>query len=135
MNYLLIQMFYFSDLWSKMLAADVYSAFQESQSSGEESLTKIGKRFKETFLCSGGSVSANEVFRRFRGRDPSHKALVKSLNLKPWKVECLTWADCKFFEFEWHWIIQCLLTFNIMLSMINTHFKISLKTRAAVNTQ
>lgn len=63
-----------------MLAADVYSAFQESN--GEESQQKIGKRFKETFLCLGGSVPANEVFRRFRGRDPSLKALINSLNLK-----------------------------------------------------
>lgn len=65
-----------------MLAADVYSAFQESSADDADHQRKISRRFKETFLALGGSVSANEVFRRFRGRDPSLKALIKSLNLQ-----------------------------------------------------
>ncbi|OXU26067.1 hypothetical protein TSAR_002648 [Trichomalopsis sarcophagae] len=71
---------YYSDLWSKMLAADVYSAFQESHGDADHQ-RKIGGRFKDTFLSLGGSVPANEVFRRFRGRDPSLKALIKHLKI------------------------------------------------------
>lgn len=65
-----------------MLAADVYSAFQEAPNGDLEHQKKIAKRYKETFLALGGSVHSSEVFRRFRGRDPSVKALLKSLNLK-----------------------------------------------------
>lgn len=68
---------YFSHLYSKMLAADVCEAFSDPSND----ITSIGKRFKETFLRSGGSISTPEVFRRFRGRDPSHEALLKRLDL------------------------------------------------------
>ncbi|KAJ8683850.1 hypothetical protein QAD02_019642 [Eretmocerus hayati] len=72
---------YFCSLWSKMLGADVYSAFQEVPANDSESRRKIGQRYKETFLYSGGSKSPSEVFRLFRGRDPSYESLIKSLNL------------------------------------------------------
>lgn len=68
---------YFSHLYSNMLAADVYEAFTDNKND----VTTIGKRFKETFLACGGTVCTPEVFRRFRGRDPSHEALLKNLNL------------------------------------------------------
>ncbi|XP_015119839.1 probable cytosolic oligopeptidase A [Diachasma alloeum] len=73
---------YYSNLWSQMMAADVYSAFAEVR--GDEGKAReIAGRFKETFLALGGSVPAGEVFRRFRGRDPNSKALLRSLGLKP----------------------------------------------------
>lgn len=68
---------YFSHLYSSMLAADVYEAFMDNKND----VSVIGKRFKETFLACGGTVCTPEVFRRFRGRDPSHEALLKNLNL------------------------------------------------------
>lgn len=68
---------YFSHLYSNMLAADVCEAFIDPKND----VTTIGKRFKETFLASGGTVCTPEVFRRFRGRDPSYEALLKNLNL------------------------------------------------------
>ncbi|XP_014215125.1 probable cytosolic oligopeptidase A [Copidosoma floridanum] len=73
---------YYTDLWSKMLAADVYSAFQEAKGVDEEQ-RKIARRYKDTILTMGGSVAAGELFRRFRGRDPCVKAFIESLNLKP----------------------------------------------------
>lgn len=74
---------YFSHVWSKIYAADVYGAFHEaSLSQNEQDFLKVGERFRDTFLCLGGSLHPSEVFRRFRGRDPSHKALLKSLALK-----------------------------------------------------
>ncbi|XP_055852862.1 uncharacterized protein LOC129916759 [Episyrphus balteatus] len=66
---------YFSHLYSKVIAADIYDAFCD------KSPEETGKRFRETFLSSGGSVCTAEVFRRFRGRDPSVEALLKSLDL------------------------------------------------------
>lgn len=73
---------YYSNVWSDVLAADVYSAFWEaSKTQNENDFKEVGKRFRDTFLTCGGTVSTSEVFRRFRGRDPSPKALFKSLGL------------------------------------------------------
>jgi oligopeptidase A len=63
-----------------LVAADVYSAFDEVKQNDDE-IRKVGKRFRETFLSLGGSVHPSEVFRRFRGRDPCNKALVSNLGL------------------------------------------------------
>lgn len=74
---------YYSHVWSKLIGADVYSAFFEaSKSNNEKDFLEIGKRFRNTFLTYGGSLHPSEVFRRFRGRDPSVKALLRSLGLK-----------------------------------------------------
>lgn len=72
---------YYSHIWSKLIAADVYSAFHEVQGDNGE-IARVGKRFRDTFLALGGSCHPSEVFRKFRGRDPSPKALLKSLGLK-----------------------------------------------------
>uniref|UniRef100_A0A6B2EC97 oligopeptidase A n=1 Tax=Phlebotomus kandelakii TaxID=1109342 RepID=A0A6B2EC97_9DIPT len=72
---------YFSHVWSQVIAADVYSAFHEA-SSNPEALSTVGRRFRDTFLAMGGACAPAEVFRRFRGRDPSPKALISVLGLK-----------------------------------------------------
>ena len=59
-----------------MIAADAFSAFQESNLEDDEMMSKIGARFRDTFLCYGGGSPGSEVFRRFRGRDPSPDALL-----------------------------------------------------------
>lgn len=76
---------YFSDIWSRMVATDVYSAFYEAK--GEEKRAETGERYKDTFLALGGSCSPSEVFRRFRGRDPSPRALISALDLNKTKVD------------------------------------------------
>lgn len=74
---------YFSHIWSRLIAADVYSAFFEANKTQNESdFLEVGKRFRSTFLTYGGNLHPSEVFRRFRGRDPSAKALLRSLGLK-----------------------------------------------------
>lgn len=74
---------YFSHIWSRLVAADVYSAFFEaSKTQNENDFLEVGKRFRSTFLSYGGTLHPSEVFRRFRGRDPSVKALLRSLDLK-----------------------------------------------------
>lgn len=73
---------YYSHVWSRLIAADVYSAFFEaSKSQNKNEFVEVGKRFRNTFLSYGGNLHPSEVFRRFRGRDPSPKALLKSLGL------------------------------------------------------
>ncbi|CAH0754936.1 unnamed protein product, partial [Bemisia tabaci] len=68
---------YYSRIWSQMIAADMTSAFHEENQDSES----VGLRFRDTFLTFGGSCHASEVFRRFRGRDPSPTALLKQLGL------------------------------------------------------
>lgn len=78
---------YFSHVWSRLIAADVYSAFFEANKSQVESeFLEVGKRFRNTFMTYGGTLHPSEVFRRFRGRDPSPKALLRSLGLNKVKV-------------------------------------------------
>ncbi|CAG4946585.1 unnamed protein product [Parnassius apollo] len=75
---------YYCHLWSKMIAADIYSAFEEARQ-GDEDIMVVGRRYRDTFLAIGGACHPSEVFRRFRGRDPSPHALLKNLGL-PKKV-------------------------------------------------
>jgi len=42
----------------------------------------VTRRFRSTFLALGSSIPPAEVFRQFRGRDPSHEALLLHLGLK-----------------------------------------------------
>ncbi|XP_019889940.1 probable cytosolic oligopeptidase A isoform X2 [Ooceraea biroi] len=71
---------YFSKVWSEMIAADLYTAFQETRSDNSQQ-KEIGARFRNTFLSLGGSYPTAEVFRKFRGRDPSPQALLNNLGL------------------------------------------------------
>ena len=72
---------YFCATWSRMLAADAFSAFQEVGLENSEEVKKVARRFRKTFLATGSAVPAAEVFRQFRGRDPSHEALLINLGL------------------------------------------------------
>ncbi|EDW84732.1 uncharacterized protein Dwil_GK12976 [Drosophila willistoni] len=69
----------FSHLYSKLIAADISSSFINQRNIDD--YAAVGKRYKETFLSSGGSLPTAEVFRRFQGRDPSVEALLKSLEI------------------------------------------------------
>ena len=69
---------YYSYLWAEVLAQDAFAFFEE-----HGILSPIaGEHFKQTLLSQGGSASADELFRRFRGRDPDIEALLKSYGLK-----------------------------------------------------
>ncbi|KAG6460645.1 probable cytosolic oligopeptidase A [Manduca sexta] len=71
---------YYCRIWSRMIAADIYSTFEEARA-GDQDILAVGKRYRDTFLAVGGSCHPSEVFRRFRGRDPSPHALLKNLGL------------------------------------------------------
>ncbi|RZF33474.1 hypothetical protein LSTR_LSTR010130 [Laodelphax striatellus] len=68
---------YYSHIWSKMLAADIYNAFLEEDADE----AAVGARFRGTYLEFGGGCDPHEVFRRFRGRDPSPNAYLRYLGL------------------------------------------------------
>lgn len=77
---------YYSHVWSRMLAADAFSAYLEVGWENKEAVENISKRFRETFLSSGSKVAAAQVFRSFRGRDPTPEALLISLGLEGSRV-------------------------------------------------
>ncbi|XP_063705968.1 uncharacterized protein LOC134835047 [Culicoides brevitarsis] len=74
---------YFSHLHARLIAADVHSAFEEARKLGKEEVLKVGKRYRDTFMGLGGACDQKQAFRKFRGRDPSPKALLKTIKNSP----------------------------------------------------
>lgn len=72
---------YYSHTWSKMVAADIFSAFKEVDLDDPEAVRSVGVRYSTVVLGNGGSCHPSETFRQFRGRDPSTLALIKMLKL------------------------------------------------------
>ena len=68
---------YYSYKWAEVLSADAFEAFEEAGLDDPEALAQTGARFRETVLGLGGSAHPAEVFKAFRGRSPSHKALLR----------------------------------------------------------
>jgi len=64
---------YYSYKWAEVLSADAYSLFEET---GVLS-PAAGARFRDEILAVGGSRSAAESFRAFRGREPNVEALLR----------------------------------------------------------
>ncbi|MDT8287279.1 MAG: M3 family metallopeptidase [Elusimicrobiales bacterium] len=68
---------YYSYKWAEVLSADAFSAFEEAGLEDPEALSQTGARFRDTVLALGGSRHPSEVFKAFRGREPSPKALLR----------------------------------------------------------
>ena len=68
---------YYGYAWAQVLSADAYSAFEESGVFDPAT----GQRFRQNILEVGGSRSALESFRAFRGRDPQIDALLRHQGL------------------------------------------------------
>ena len=62
---------------AEVLSADAFSAFEEAGLDDPAAVAKVGRRFRETVLALGGSRHPAEVYRTFRGRDPSTAALLR----------------------------------------------------------
>ena len=77
---------YYGHTWAKMMAADAFSAYLESGFDDKEAVARISRRFRDTFLTCGSRVPAAQVFRLFRGRDPTPDALLMSLGLEKARV-------------------------------------------------
>jgi len=72
---------YFSYKWAEVLSADAFSAFEEAGLDNESALRETGHRFRDTVLALGGGKHPMEVFKAFRGREPSTKALLRHSGL------------------------------------------------------
>jgi oligopeptidase A len=68
---------YYSYKWAEVLSADAFAAFEEGGLADEAQVKTLGRRFRETVLALGGSEHPLEIFKRFRGREPQTKALLK----------------------------------------------------------
>ena len=63
---------YYSYAWAEVLSADAYAAFEESSD-----IPATGAKFWKEILAMGGSRSAMENFKAFRGREPKIDALLR----------------------------------------------------------
>jgi oligopeptidase A len=72
---------YYSYKWAEVLSADAFAAFEEAGLEREAAVAETGRRFRDTILALGGSESPTEVFRRFRGREPTTAALLRHSGL------------------------------------------------------
>ena len=69
---------YYSYKWAEVLSADAYAAFEEA-ADGQSGVLNVdvGRRYREAILEAGGSRSAMENFKAFRGREPQIDALLR----------------------------------------------------------
>jgi oligopeptidase A len=72
---------YYSYKWAEVLSADAFAAFEEAGLDDPAAVAATGRRFRDTVLALGGSLAPMEVFRAFRGREPSPDALLRHSGL------------------------------------------------------
>ncbi len=72
---------YYSYKWAEVLSADAFAAFEEAGLERSDTVAETGRRFRETVLALGGSESPMEVFKKFRGREPTTAALLRHSGL------------------------------------------------------
>jgi len=68
---------YYSYKWAEVLSADAYAAFEETAGASGEPSIETGRRYRQAILEAGGSRSAMESFKAFRGREPKLDALLR----------------------------------------------------------
>jgi peptidyl-dipeptidase Dcp len=69
---------YYAYLWSEILDDDAYAWFVEHGGLTREN----GQRFRDMILSRGGTIEAADMYRAFRGRDPTVDALLENRGLK-----------------------------------------------------
>lgn len=74
---------YYSYKWSEVLEADAFAYFEEN---GIFNKT-IAEKFKTTILMKGGTIHPMELYKQFRGQEPTHDALLKRAGLLTEKAE------------------------------------------------
>jgi len=68
---------YYSYKWAEVMSADAFGAFEDVGLDNEEKVQEVGRKFRDTVLSLGGGVEPMEVFKMFRGREPSPEALLR----------------------------------------------------------
>lgn len=64
---------YYSYKWAEVLDADAFEYFKEEGLFNEN----IGNKFRECILSKGGTEHPMEIYKKFRGREPDHRALLR----------------------------------------------------------
>ena len=72
---------YYSYKWAEVLSADAFAAFEEAGLDDSQAIAATGKRYRNTVLALGGSKHPMEVFKSFRGREPSTEPLLRHSGL------------------------------------------------------
>jgi oligopeptidase A len=72
---------YYSYKWAEVMSADAFAAFEEAGLDNEKAVQETGRRFRETVLAMGGGKHPSDVYKEFRGRDPSPEALLRHSGL------------------------------------------------------
>ena len=79
---------YYSYKWSELLDADAFSVFKEAQKkSGTIFDKKAAKRFRENILEKGGTEKAMDLYKRFRGGEPTINALLERDGIKVQEIK------------------------------------------------
>jgi len=68
---------YYSYMWSEILDADTFMAFEETSLFDQETAA----RYREEILSKGGTLPGMELYQNFRGREPSIEPLLKKRGL------------------------------------------------------
>ena len=74
---------YYSYKWAEVLDADAFAYFAENGIFNRD----IARKFQETVLSKGGSVHPMELYKQFRGQEPSPDALLIRAGLMPASVK------------------------------------------------
>ena len=69
---------YYSYIWSEVLDSDAYQAFKEK---GNVFDPNLARAFRTKILERGGSADAMQMYKDFRGREPSVKPLIEKRGL------------------------------------------------------
>ncbi len=69
---------YYSYMWSEVLDADAFAAFEET---GDAFNTETAKRLKDNIYSVGGSIDPEDAYRAFRGKLPSPDAMLAKKGL------------------------------------------------------
>ena len=70
---------YYAYMWAEVLDQDAYAWFSENGG-----LTRAnGQRFRDMILAKGGTMDAGEMYRAFRGHDPTIEPLLRARGLTP----------------------------------------------------
>ncbi len=69
---------YYAYLWSEILDADGFAAFKEA---GDIFDPVLAQRLRENVFEAGGKQEADELYRQFRGKDPSIEPLLQNRGL------------------------------------------------------
>ena len=64
----------YTPLWSKILAADLFSIFQDNSN---QDVSPLGMQFRDYFLAQSGGCSSAQLFKSFTERNPSVEGYLK----------------------------------------------------------